>query len=247
MSDLTYDDAPYAIREDLIEAELRFWERLGRPGTWLDGETRLAIAAEARHARGCALCAEQKEALSPFAVDGEHDTLGQLPLDRVEIIHRIVSDPGRLIRPWYEKMIAGGVPETEYVEMVSIVAHITAVDTFAKALGLPPRKLPQAEPGEPARYRPEGAKQNEAWAPNIDFADHGPNEAEFFNRGAQTSNIRRALTLVPDEARGFFDLVETHYLPGAAMFDFSKEYRAITHAQIELLAGRVSALNGCTY
>jgi len=61
------------------------------------------------------------------------------------------------------------------------------------------------------------------------------------------SNIRMPLTLVPDETRGFFDLCASQYLPGPAMTDFGKEYRAITHAQIELLAGRISAINQCTY
>jgi hypothetical protein len=56
-----------------------------------------------------------------------------------------------------------------------------------------------------------------------------------------------ALTLVPDEARSFFDLVAHQYLPGPAMRDFTHEYRAVSHAQIELIAGRVSALNQCTY
>ena len=31
------------------------------------------------------------------------------------------------------------------------------------------------------------------------------------------------------------------------MRDFGREYRAITHAQIELLAGRISAINQCVY
>jgi len=31
------------------------------------------------------------------------------------------------------------------------------------------------------------------------------------------------------------------------MRDFGCEYRAITHAQIELLAGRISAINQCVY
>jgi hypothetical protein len=57
----------------------------------------------------------------------------------------------------------------------------------------------------------------------------------------------KAMSLVPDEVRSFFDLVENQYLPGAVMRDFSHEYRAITHAQIELLAARVSALNRCLY
>jgi len=36
-------------------------------------------------------------------------------------------------------------------------------------------------------------------------------------------------------------------LPPQAMTDFDNEYRAINHAQIELVAGRVSAINQCVY
>jgi hypothetical protein len=36
------------------------------------------------------------------------------------------------------------------------------------------------------------------------------------------------------------DLVTHRYLPGEVMRDFAHEYRAISHAQIELLAARVS-------
>ena len=60
-------------------------------------------------------------------------------------------------------------------------------------------------------------------------------------------NIRRALSLVPEEAHAWFQLVETQYLPGKWMRDFANEYRAITHAQIELIAARVSVLNQCFY
>lgn len=55
------------------------------------------------------------------------------------------------------------------------------------------------------------------------------------------------MSLVPREVAGFFDVVNSQYLPGPAMRDFSREYRAITHAQIELLAGRVSSINQCVY
>ena len=55
------------------------------------------------------------------------------------------------------------------------------------------------------------------------------------------------MSLVPAEVRSFFDLVTHQYLPGEVMRDFSREYRAISHAQIELLAARVSALNRCLY
>jgi len=112
-------------------------------------------------------------------------------------------------------------------------------------LGIPVQPLPAPQPGGPSRYRPPEARQNEAWAPNIAWDEHGRNEADYF--AGPPANIRRALTLVPDEARSFFDLVGHQYMPGPAMRDFGREYRAITHAQIELLAGGISAINQCVY
>ena len=55
------------------------------------------------------------------------------------------------------------------------------------------------------------------------------------------------MSLVPDEAKSFFDLVSHQYQGPLEMRDFAREYRAINHAQIELLAARVSALNQCLY
>ena len=45
----------------------------------------------------------------------------------------------------------------------------------------------------------------------------------------------------------FFDLDVELYLKDHEIRDFGREYRALSHPQIELLAGRVSALNGCYY
>lgn len=245
MAELSYASSPVVVREDLAAAHRRAWDRLGKPGTWWNAETRVAIAAETRHAQGCDLCKQRKQALSPSMVQGSHDSLGDLPDYLVEMIHRIVSDPGRLTRTWYEGRLASGIADTEYVETVGIVAQVTAIDTFCRGIGLDPHPLPDPEPGEPSRYRPAEARQHEAWAPNIAWDEHGPNEADYCV--GMESSIRRALTLVPDEARGFFDVVTHQYLAGPQMRDFSQEFRAITHAQIEFLAGRVSALNGCTY
>lgn len=245
MTNLSYASSSFAIRKDLAAAHGRVWNRIANAGTWLDGATRVRVAAEARHARNCTLCARQKDALSPFAINGEHDTLGNQSGHHIELIHRVVADPGRLTKSWSEKLRAGGMEDTDYVEIVSIIAHVTAIDTFGRALGIAEQPLPDPVAGAPSRYRPAEARQGEAWLPNIAWDDAGPNEADFC-KGREAS-IRRALTLVPDEARSFFDLVSNQYLPGAAMQEYSKKIRAITRAQIELLAGRVSALNRCTY
>ena len=70
--------SPVAIRADLAKAHARAWERIGRPGTWWDGAARVAIAAETRLACSCGLCRRRKDALSPAAIEGAHDSLGEL-------------------------------------------------------------------------------------------------------------------------------------------------------------------------
>lgn len=245
MSDLNYDESPYAVRDDITAAHRRAWDRLSKPGSWLAGEERVKVMAETRHAQDCATCAKIKDALSPFAVTVAHDAGTDLAEPWVNMIHLIVADPGRLTHGWYRKTIDSGIPETHFVEIVSIVAHTTAIDTFAKGIGVPVRTLPEPKAGEPSRYQPAEARQHQAWAPNIAWDEFGPNEADYFV--GPEANIRRAMTLAPDEARGFFDVVSAQYLAGPQMRDFSQEFRAITHLQIELLAARVSALNQCTY
>ena len=62
-----------------------------------------------------------RQSLSPN-VAGEHDSLGSLGRAEVELIHRVVSDPGRLSEPWTETVLSMGLSEGEYVEIVGIVA-----------------------------------------------------------------------------------------------------------------------------
>jgi hypothetical protein len=236
-----------SIREDLAAAHARAWARIARPGTWWDGATRVAIAAETRHASSCTLCQRRKAALSPLAIGGAHESLGRLPEPVIEVVHRVRTDPGRLSERWYRSVITDGLSEEQYVEVVSVVAHVVAIDTMAHGLGLDALPLPRPHPGSPTRYRPSGAKPGGAWVSWIESRDTGDAEAALYPSVRPPANIMKAMSLVPDEVRGFFDLVTNQYLPGAAMRDFSREYRAISHAQIELLAGRVSALNRCLY
>ena len=216
------------------------------PGTWWQADTRGAIAGEARNAQRCDLCGRRNEALSPTAVEGEHDSVGSLPANMVDLVHRMVTDPARLTRQWFDGVIAGGLSDEEYVEVVSVVAHVVAIDTFARGLGIAPYPIPEPRQGVPSRRRPSGAKDNGSWVATIVPGNHGPEEADLFEGGG-SSNIWCALSLVPDEMRSFFDVINSQYLPGWAMFDFEHEHRALTHPQIELLASRVAALNQCFY
>ncbi len=244
--DITYEASPLDIDEEIVAAHRRAWSRLAAAGVWWDGAIRVAIAAESRQARACPLCRERKAVLSPAMVEGAHESLGDLPGPLVDVVHRITTDQSRLTRSWYDALIADGMAEGEYVEAVAVIAMVTAIDSFAEALDMPRHPLPAPQPGVPTRQRPAGAKPGLAWVPTVAPEDVGAGEADLYD-GLGGANIHRALSLVPAEVKGFFDLDSIHYLPDAVLRDFANEYRALTHAQIELLAARVSAINQCFY
>ena len=157
------------------------------------------------------------------------------------------TDPGRLGERWFRGVIAAGLSEEQYVETVSLVAHLVAIDTMGRGLGLDRLPLPHPEPGTPSRRRPASAKPGGAWVSWLEPADASQAEAGLYPTDRPAPNIMKAMSLLPEEVRSFFDVVSHQYLPPMAMRDFSREYRAISHAQIELLAARVSALNQCLY
>jgi alkylhydroperoxidase family enzyme len=240
------DTGEFALRSELERELKRAWERLAAPGTWWSGQERLAIAAEVRGAHQCSLCQQRKQALSPYAVKGQHDTAGVLSEPIVEVIHRVTTDAGRLTKKWLQAMLGQGVSEEQYVEAIGVIAVITALDTFDLSLGLPQRPLPEALPGAPTRLRPKNARQSLAWVSTVEPDQLAPGEIDPYAIHG-TKNIHRALSLVPQEVLNFFDLDVELYLKDHEIRDFNREYRALSHVQMELLAGRVSAVNGCYY
>lgn len=242
----TFDPDALPIRGGLDRECKRAWERLASPGTWWTAEERLAIAAETRNAHSCSLCRRRKKALSPYTVDGSHDSLGRLSAPAVEVVHRIATDAGRLTKKWLYSMIDGGLTEEQYVEAVGVVAVITALDTFDLALGLAQRALPAPRPGTPSRHRPAGARRDLAWVHTVAPEALMPGDPDPYKVHG-VKNIHRALSLVPQEVLTFFDLDVELYLKDHEIRDFTQEFRALSHAQMELLAGRVSSLNGCYY
>lgn len=244
-----YTDTSYPIRADLPAAHRRAWERIASPGTWWSGAERVAIAAEVRRAATCALCRDRKAALSPFAVDSAHDTTehtGRLPAAAVDAAHRVATDASRLTQSWYEKLTSSELTDGQYIELVGVAVTTISIDSFHRGIAAPLEPFPEARPGEPTRYRPAGARPGVAWAPTISGrAAKGP-EADLYD-GMPAGNVLAALSLVPDEVRQLFDLSAVHYLSHAEMTDFGSTSRALTRAQIEIIAGRVSALNECFY
>src|SRR5262249_18502234 len=141
---VSYGSAAVPVREDLEDAHLRYLACLRGPGTWLSGVQRTAIAAETRASPSCRLCTDRKRAVSPYAFTGTHDAVSDLAAPVVDAVHRIASGPGRLTHQWYTGVLAGGLGEGPFVELVGVVAAIVAIDSFAAAVGATPLTLERA-------------------------------------------------------------------------------------------------------
>ena len=247
MTFFDYGRAPCPIREDIAPAYRAYWEKLARPGSWWTGAERVAIAAESRNAPGCRLCAARKEALSPAAVTGEHDRGEGLPDAAVDAVHRVVTDQTRITRKYVEDSVAAGLSKEAYVELVGIVVVVFSIDEFHRGLGLELERLPAPEPGEIKRYRPAVLSEDMGFVPTVPADGAVGNEADLWP-GGRTANVVRALSLVPDALREWRPIAAVQYLPFAAIRNFDGvEGRAINRMQIELIAGRVSAVNECFY
>jgi hypothetical protein len=243
---ISYTNAEFQIRPDFAEGHDRFWKRLAAPGNWLTGAQRVDIAKEVRAAWECPLCRQRKEALSPYAVDGNHTTVTSLSDVTIDVVHRITTDPGRLTKVWFDGVMAQGLSPEEYVEIVGTVSQMVSIDEFCRGMGLPPNELPEPLPGQPSRYHPDKVSDFSAWVPMLPtFVESGP-EADLWNgRGGA---VIRALSLVPDEVRSMLDLLEIHYLSSNEIWNVAGSPKGtLSRIQAELIASRVSALNGCFY
>jgi len=234
------------VRADLVESQERAWAAIAAPGTWLTGARRVAVAAEVRQARRCARCARIKAALSPNLEDGAHASLGALGAADVELVHRVASDPGRLSERWAQSVLAAGLGEGEYVEIVGLVAMVCMMDATARALGVAERPLPAPQAGEPSRYRPPGARKKAAWLPLVEPEDAVPADGPLYPT-PKAGYIYRGLSLVPQSLRDYWALAFTHYLPSEEIYRFGRSIRAIARPQVEVLAARVAALHQCAY
>lgn len=250
MSSISVAGEDLPIRAELAAALREARSRLSQAGTWWTGEERRLIALEARHASQCRLCLARKAALSPYAVVEEyatHDVVTDLPTDTVEAIHRLSTDSGRLTRKWVHEITSSGLTEESYVEIVGIVAVVTALDTFDYAIGKDALDgFENAQSGAPTRHRPAGAKRNLAWVHTVAPEDIQQNDPNPYPVHGQ-ANIHRGLSLVPQEVFNFFDLDVELYLHDDGLRDFDNCPRSINRAQIELIAGRASAINNCVY
>jgi hypothetical protein len=246
MNAIAYDAVSVPVRADFAAAHNRFWQRLAAPGTWWTGAERVAMAAEVRNARACALCKARKDVLSPAGVQGQHDHLGTLPDAAVDVIHRVTTDPGRLSKAWFEAIMASGLEAEQYVECIGTLVALISIDSFCRGIGAPLHPLPEPQAGAPSGYCPAGATQTDAWVPMIPPENAIGPEADLYG-GLAVGNVIRAMSLVPDEVRTLQDLSTVHYLPSGQVRNPSAASGTLSRMQMELIAGRVSALHQCFY
>jgi len=246
MIDISYGAAAVPVREDLATSHRRAWQRLAQPGNWWTGPERVAIAAEVRNAWNCPLCKARKAALSPYTIQGAHDSVSEVPAAAIDVIHRVVTDPGRLTQTWFDKTMGSHeITDGQYVEIVDVIVTVLSIDSFCRGIGVPLHPLPEANTGEPSRYRPATARLENAWVPMIPVEGAMGAEADLWGPG-RVGNVIRALSLVPDAVRQLMDLSDAHYIPRERIMDFTCG-RSVSRPQMELIAGRVSALRGCFY
>ncbi|WP_349408746.1 alkylhydroperoxidase-related (seleno)protein [Pseudalkalibacillus sp. SCS-8] len=230
------------INQSVLNTFKAEWDRLSRAGYWWSGEERVSIAEEVRHAPSCKLCQQQKQALSPNAVKGEHESGTALPQNVIEVIHRVTNDSGRLSENWLNTIRETGLSDAAYVEIIGVIATTLTVDTYTKALDLEQLPLPTPQVGVPTEYLPDGLEIHSAWVPTIvpeQVTDAGIKEhyQKMMDLSGLVANIMRAMTIVPDEQLGFVSL----------MFELYHTEHALDKLQIELIATEVSALNECFY
>jgi len=239
-----YEDARYSVRDDLEQVHRDELNSLAGPGTWWTGAQRAALVEEARSARCDAGLQEADGGSRAEKQDADAD----LPDAARAVARQVAASPKDIDRAFFDTAVADGISDAEYVEIVGVAARAVTLDLFARGLGVPPRELPGSSGGAPSGRRPASAIVEGSWPATIPNGRRGGQDGEDLYHGEQMANIMRALSLVPPEAQSIIDLGKVQYLPLDKFLDFDFTHDpAISRAQVELVAGRVSAINECFY
>ena len=207
-----FGDAAISIRSEISEAFREEWSFLASPGTWWSGEERVQIAAEARRAMAGEPSGDELSA----AVAG--------------VVRTVAADSPLISAEWVEGLVAKGVDMPAYAEIIGVLARLSAVDMFHRALGMPLEPLPDPQPGEPSRTPPPT---------NLVFG-------KSFVPMALMVSIPQTVSLVPPETVAWQELSDAMYMTLGEMGD--PDFRQALHrTQMELVAARTSQINECFY
>ncbi len=229
-----YSNTDLPIRPEMRESHQVVWGQIGKTGSYWSGRDRVSIVHEARASLECALCLQRKDALSPNAVSGDHDSPTDLASPVVDLIHRIRTDPARFTKSVFEDFCSSH-SIGQYVELISVVACSVVVDTFHASLGLELPALAEGDATEPRGEEPALVEDAGAWLP---LAQHEQSRTDLGFR--RVPNILRAMGSVPSAVTLFFTCFRHHYSMMGVPLDLAQ-------SQTEFIASRVSALNQCFY
>jgi hypothetical protein len=221
---------PVDVRPDLVLAHRRSLDHVVAAGARLDGTRRRELAAVARAAFLAV------EAPPPWA-----RPFGDTLLDAV---HRLTRHAGTLTDSWYRQLVGrepvpddaiDAIDELDWVEAVGVVCATVPVVAFARAAGLPVPDLPDAVPGRPTGLvADELATAQLNWVPVAAPAD-------------RVAAVVQALSAAPGEWTNLWQLAAAQYMSDRQMDDPSWNRGTLSRAQMELVAGRLSAARQCFY
>lgn len=202
-----------ALLADFDALVARQWAALARPGVWFTGAEQIEIAGEARR-----------------AIAGEPPADGDLDAHVREVTRHIAAQAWTIRPERIEAWQANGVTGEMYVEILSIVARLAALDTAAFGMGLDQPALPAPVEGDPSNQTVDGAEPNKGWVPTVGEA-----------------HPLTALTAVPGAHDLQFDIHNALYLSMEEMGDPQAARDGVHRTQIELAAARTSYLNECFF
>jgi len=188
------------------------WQHLARAGTWWTGSERIAVAAVARAAR-------ERQPQPSVA----------LPESAVRAATRLAGEP-HIDADWVRALTDDGLQIEAYVEILGIVARLSAVDSFMFGIGADaPHALPQPTAGSVSKQMVDAAGSNGGLVPTV-----GPASAP------------NALSAVSAETDAMLALHGVLYLSIAEMSEL-EIVKDLTRAQMEFIAARTSFLNDCFF
>ena len=237
-----YSDSRYPVSPRLETLHVGELQSYARSGTWGTAAQRTAIAATAR-------IAHCEHGSQESVGDEELAARAKLPDAAVRLARAVAVDSQNIDRKFCRDIQAQGVSEGAYVEIVALVSRLSNLDVFARGLGIPVRKLLEpADETRPSFERPAEAVDEGFFTASVPSAPQGGALAESLYGESPAGNIFRAVSLVPDEARRVMSLVSRQYFGAEHLLNFhAASDHALSRAQIELVATKVSEHNQCFY
>lgn len=203
---------------------------LASPGVrWASAEL-VAIAAEQRRALEHRDLAPWE---APSTIAGMIADDYVLTPSVVDAVWRLTNHSGTLTGEWYESTLSQLPTAEHYVELLGIVAIMSAMDRMAAALGLDFIPLPEPGPGEPSEAVVPEATVSTHWVPTVP----GNGSAAF-----------DSLTAIRDGDKIRLLLSNAQYMKVEQVlgdFDFARG--SLVRSQIEFVAARTARGNECFY